>query len=554
MKLNRITALLMLSSLPLLANAASYTVVELPTKDLSINQFGSAIDDTGLVVATVSQAFNPPIDLSLIELSNFTLNDPDGAAVGDFDVDDYNTLGAYIYTQSDANSFFGQKLASQIAFKTDGTETEYINGLDHITEGTNGFTFGQQTIIGDSVNGTHIVGSMAGPFNEIEYTDTSGNELVYTVNDFASHGFIQVDDNVTELAPEDTTSGGLSSANAINANLQVAGSVSVGLIDNLSEAAEACLDDDQRLDEPVEACLYRVRLPQNGSDSFKIFSHRRATIWQADANGNVISQVKYGLLFEPTGEETAGLSSEALDINDSGVAVGSSSVPRGTSFSTAATIFEDGLITRIIDDEDMLPNIATTINNNGFVAGYQTVVVGQVLRTKMFIYNKNTADLNFSNGFFINSSTIPRAMNDNNLVVGEGESEASQSTRRRSGFVYDINTDTFTNLNTLVPCDTDMDIIAANGINNSGEIIADALIKRAARNLNGEVILDSNGEETLVDRVVAVKLVPTGDIPSNCSSSEEDESTDERQGAGIGFLTLLGLLMTSVFRRRFKKA
>lgn len=548
MKLNRITTLFMLSSLSLLANAAPYTIEELPTEDLSLNQFGSAIDNTGLVLVTLNSPFNPPIDLSLIDLSIFTLNDPDGAAQGDFDDTDYNVLGSYIYSQTSNNSLTGQKLASQIVYKTDGTDVDYVFGLDQETDGTNGFTFAQKTTIAGSQNGTHIVGTMAGPFRQLNHTTEDGVEVVYTINDFNLRGFIQVGDTVTELVPDDLSGGGVSTAKAINAGLQVAGTTSIGPQALLSESIEQCLDDDERpLDEPADVCLYRIRL---ASDSFSQFTNRRASIWQLDSAGQVLSQTNYGLVFEPDEDVTIALSTEANDINDAGVAVGASSAPISTTYANTAVVFENGETIRIIEDEDLMPNTATGINNNGYVVGYQSKLVSRVLKTIMFVHNRSTQEVEFLDGFFVNSSTIPRAINNQNLVVGEAESEATQGTRRRSGFIYNIEEDTFTDLNALISCDADMDIVAANDINDSGEIIADALVKRPARDLRGEVLLDSDGQEVLVDSVVAVKLTPTGEAASDCDLSEEDSSLAERQGAGVGFLTIAGLLLISVFRKR----
>lgn len=556
MKLNRITALLMLSSLPLMATAASYNVVELPTKDLSLNQFGTAIDETGVVLTTLSQPFNPPIDLSLIDLSLFTLNDPVGAAAGNFEADDFNLISGFIYLQTTNNSLFGQKLAAQIGYQTDGTDFSYISGFDQVTDGTNGFTFAQKTTLGDTVNGTHIVGTMAGPFSKLPYTNTEGTDLLFTVNDFSLRAFVQVGDNVTELAPDDISSGGVSTAEAINKNLQVAGSVSISEIPGQRNLIDDCYDDTERGDQPLEVCLYTIRLGQSGRDTFFEFADRRAIVWQVDATGALIDKTQYGLLFEPelTDTRTQAISSQAAAINDSGVAVGSSDVPFGSRFAPTAAIFENGEMIRIIEDETLMPNTATGINNNGYIVGYQSLAVNQVLRTKMFIFNRNTNDLTFSNGFFVNSSTIPRAINNDNLVVGEGESDAAQGVRRRSGFVYDIEADTFTNLNSLIPCDADYEIIGANDINDSGEIIADALVKRPTRDFQGTERANSDGVIEQTDNIIAVKLVPTGQPPSTCSLSPEEIEEGSRQGAGVGFLTLFGLLLLSLFSKPKIKA
>jgi hypothetical protein len=351
------------------------------------------------------------------------------------------------------------------------------------------------------------------------------------------------------LVPDDLSGGGVSTAQAINSNLQIAGSSGIGVIVGLENAINNCLDDDERPDEPVEACLFKLRAVQNGSDVFTQSTKRRATIWQADANGNILSKTTYGLVFEPEEGVVNVLSTQATDINSNGVAVGASSVPFSNTYVDSAVIFENGVTTRILEDDDLLPNFATGINDNGFIVGYQSVVVNRTLRSKMFSYNTDTSEVTFTDGFFVNSSTTPRAINNDNLVVGEAESEAVQGTRRRSGFLYDITTNTFTNLNSLIPCDANVNIIAANDINDSGEIVGDALVQRPARSLRGTDLLDSDGEVVLVDTIIAVKLIPTGNEASDCGLTDEEQVASERQGAGVGILTILGLLLISVFRK-----
>ena len=549
MKLNRITTLLMLSTLPLFANSASYTIVELPTRDLSLNQFGSVIDETGLMVTTLNQPVNSPINLDLLDVTQIPFTDPDAAAIGNFNSNDFDLISQILFANSANNGLTGQKLAGQIIYKTDGTDFSYIKGFDVESLETDGFSFAQPTTIGDSVNGTHLVGTMAGPFTNLPFINEAGEDILYTINQFSNRAFVQVGENVVELPPDDLTAGGVSSAEAINTNLQIAGTIGIGVIDSLAAAEGICVDDDLRGDRPIEACLYSLRTAN--SASFVSATERRAVIWQVDANGEILDRTVYGLSFEPEEDELSVLSTQATAINDNGVAVGTGTVPISTTFTEAAVVFENGETIRLLEDDSLLPNIANGINNNGYIVGYQAV---RTTRTsnRMFIFNRNTDDFMFSDGFFINSSTTPRAINNNNVVVGDAESEAGQGVRERSGFIYDIDTDTFNNINELVTCDSGYNIFALNDINDSGEIIGDALIKRPARNFSGEEFVDSDGELVLVDAFVAVKLVPTGQAPSDCGLSDDEEALFERQGASVGILTILGLLVISLFRRRFK--
>jgi len=551
MKLNRITALLMLSSVSMMANAASYRVVELPTQNLSNNQFASSIDNTGLILNIVRQPFNLPVDLSLINLDQFNLSDPEAAAQGNFNTNDLSIIISYLYDQTSVANPLTQKLARNLSYSVLGNDVNYISGFDQIDENTGGYTFSQEMFHGDSVNGSHIVGTMAGPHQQSQYITANDIEVTVVVNEFSQRGYVQVGNMVTELAPELQEYGSITNARAINNNLQVAGLSSVSYSDDLLTQLSSCRDDDIRGDEPVEACLYGLRFAQQrGTNLFRASMETRAVVWQLDNNGAVIDKTVYGLLFEPAQDNTRTLNSQASDINNSGVAVGSSSVQVGEFFSEAAVVFNNGEVQRLIADDDLLPNIATNINDNNIVVGYRVVRINGVNRNKMFVVDRNSGNVDLIDGFFVSSATQPRAINNNNIIVGDAESEADNTTRRRSGFMYNIETQEFTDLNTLLACDSPYTIIAGNDINDNNEIVADALVQREAKDVKGESVRDSDGNTILVDTVVSVKLEPTGLAPQDCSAGEGGPQNPERQGATWGIFASLGLLLVALTRRK----
>lgn len=548
MKLNRITAalvptMLMLGTLPMVAQAQSYEVVELPTSDLSTNQFAGSIDNTGLILNILEERYNQPIDLSLINLDLVTLTDAEAAAQGNINGTDLGILTEILYGVTDSFSLFNQKLARYTAYKTDGTTAEYVNGFDSETEDTNGYTYSLNTELGDSYNGTYIVGSMPGPFEEISYVDENSDTTTYVVNNFLNRGFVQIDDNVSPLMPVDTTLGGISEANAINGNLQVAGYASVAVSDSVISSKAICDDPDERGDIALEACYYQIMNAMTDNIT------RRATIWQLDTAGNTISTQTYGLTFEPDTDVDIIFSSEALDINDNGQAVGTSPVPVQSTYSQAATLFQDGQTIRLLADDDLLPNRAIAINNDGIVVGYNTQVINSAARFKFFTYNINTDELIFPDDFFTSSTSVPRAINNSGIVVGDAESDAE--TRRRNGFIYDVNAKSFTNLNSLIECESEYEIMAANDINDDNEIVAEALVQRPYKDAKGEIVTDSNNEPITIDMLVAVKLVPTGGSPLECSVSDVEQADTERQGAALSTYAL-GALVLIGFIRRFK--
>jgi hypothetical protein len=141
------------------------------------------------------------------------------------------------------------------------------------------------------------------------------------------------------------------------------------------------------------------------------------------------------------------------------------------------------------------------------------------------------------------------------MVVGEGEVEfITEGTRRKNAFLYDMNTQTFNDLNDLIACDAPYIIVGANSINDDNIILANALVNEQARNPNGDLVVDSDGEPVMVDRVIAVRLnpIPNG-IIEDCSNAEE-ETVIERQGASVSVLTgslfVVALLGKLLFRRR----
>nr|WP_136249481.1 DUF3466 family protein [Ningiella ruwaisensis] len=547
MKLNKVmgAVALALCTTPLLAGATAYDVQELPLNDIAENQFATSIDNTGLILSTVQLPFNQPINMALFNVDSFTsLTDPDAAEAGQFNDEDYRIVVNTFRNAAAEFSLTSQKLAAQLAYTTDGVNANYVNMFDTETEETGGFTFGLNTSVAGSVSGAYIIGDGPTPFYTVDFTDADGNDITFNINDVQRRGFVQFGETVTPLMPIDDTFGGISVPRAINENLQVVGYSSVDIGDAITNAIEACQADD--LEIPVEVCEYDRR--RSIQSSFVT----RATLWQLDAQGQVVSSQFFDLSFEPDEDDNRPFVNDALDINNSGIAVGSGIITfgdNGDRATNAAMIFENGLATRMLDDDDLLPNYAVGINDNNIIVGYQTQFINNVGRNKMFIYNKETGDLDFPSDFFVSSSTFPRDINNNGIVVGDAE-VTSTSPRRRAGFVYDIEANTFLDLNTLIACDSPYSIIGANSINDDNTIVADATVLRAERNERGEVILDENGEEVLETQVVALKLTPNGEDAPECSPSEEEVAATERQGASGSVLMLLMLGAFALLRRK----
>lgn len=558
MKFTRLASAVVLATTSLPILAASYTVTELPASEISENQYGSSVDNTGLVLTTFQNNYNPPIDLRLIDLdSDFfaaALTDIDAVRNGDPNLSDYNFLTNYVRTGSSNFSVLTQQLGQFLGYKYVNDSFEYINAFDEESDELGGFSFSMETTLRDSTNGTHIIGNTEGPNRIIEYTNENGDVLTYNVFDFDRRGFVQVGDTTVGLVPADTTLGGSSLVNSINQNYVVAGVGSVAPSDALVLANANCLDEETRGDQPVEVCQARLRTSTSGTGTVSRRSGlwtERATLWSLDVEGNIIDTTVYGTLVTDEEEIANAGTSQALDVNVNGVAVGVASLKVGEDqlFSTAAAIFQNGVVTRMIEDDDLLPNSALHINDNNYVTGVRSERINNVSRSRMYVYNLSTDDIDFVDGFFVSSSTLPRAMNNENIIVGSADVDVVTGTTQRptAGFMYDIESQTFTNLNDLLPCGTDYNIIEALDINDSNVIMASASTKRPVRNVRGEILTDDDGNEVLIDTVVAVMLNPTGAEPSDCSA---DEDTLERQGASTGLLMFAMLFVASIFRRR----
>ena len=156
--------------------------------------------------------------------------------------------------------------------------------------------------------------------------------------------------------------------------------------------------------------------------------------------------------------------------------------------------------------------------------------------------------------FFTTSKSSAFAINSTGIVVGEAEIETHNDSvnnpRRTAGFMYDTSSDSpvMTDLNTLLTCNSEFNIIKANDINDEGLISATAVVKSDSYDAKGELRLDASGNAVRVDVVRAVLLKPIVDgVIDNCDSVEEKV---ERQGASISSIAIFALFSILGLRRR----
>ena len=544
------------------SQAARYRVVELPVTDEGQSSFPSTIGEDGNITVNVRGAFNVPIDLDLLDFDSDSLinalTDIESARTGNFNSADYEILLALIRSADGTQS--SQQIANTVSYLASENETSYIPGFDQLSDQNNEFTFNSSTVVRDINDLGFSVGTGEGYYSKLNYTFEGGQNVNFVLHEFGTRAFVSLGNTVVGLPAPETMAGGVSEAYAINESNQVIGYGSTLIIsDTLETSLTDCEDDELRGDVPFESCINST--VSSFTASAASFAQLRGLIWQLDEQGNLLETKELGILFEPDADDIANYSSQALAINDNGIAVGVSNGQYTENDVTVARNFA------VIFDQDEIINItpepdsnvarssntissAADINNDNLVVGYQVKSVNGTNRRKFFVYDMLLEEITFPSDFFLGSSSNALDINNNGMVVGYGEVDASITGRRNEGFLYDIAAEQFYGIRELISCDSPYTIVQANSINDQNEIAATARYQGTARDSRGEVLLDSAGVEIQIDLVTAVKLelIPGGEI-DNCDPIV-DKINRERQGASVVWMLGFGLVLLGW--RRFK--
>ncbi len=571
MKLSRLASALTLSLISVTSvNAAKYRVVELPVDDLGINSFAQDINQRGDVTVIVDTPFNPPIDVDLINFESpslLSLTNADGAAVGNINNEDLAILAAYIKSFNpnggvETFNYAVQMLADYQSYISNERESELLQAFDKVEVDLEGLSQSVNNRVTGINNALATVGNSAAPFEKIRYRNENGDIIFYMGQEHYTRGYLQINNAVFDVLPPEDFLGGFSNANDINNSFEVAGVASVEVSESFELAGEACEDEDQRNDVPYEICvrnLFRTyqanynanlrgfRLPADLA--FK----RRAMIWQFNASGDLLESRELGTLIDKEFEDDKYYSSSAKAINDNGIAVGTSNAffadnPNNVIVNVAA-VFDGDEVVGFINDQEYPQSTAEDINNNDIVVGYGTKIINGTSRTKFFVHDYRGEVTEFPSDFFNSSSSVANAINDNGLVVGQGEVETNLSGARRSeGFIYDIDTKEFTNINDMLSCNSPYTIIQANDINERDEIAATAVVYRESYDLAGDIALDDRGNTIYENATVAVKLVPIpGGTIDDCQLQQD--KLERKGGSPLWLLPLIGLALCRRFWR-----
>ena len=531
------------------ANAAVYEVVEMPLQDISLNQFATEINSSGDAVVQVSDIFNPPIDLSLIDFEADVLvdnlTDIDAAMNGNFNAEDLAFIISYINSLSSETS---QKISDFQSYSVSGNNVELIAGFDFIDSSTGEYARNTNTFVRGMNDAGVIVGTSDGPTRKIEYTNESGDDITYLVRDFGNRGFVQINGDTLPFVPTVSVTGGLSEAFDVNNSLLVAGYETTEVLEARETSVENCEDDEVRGDIPVDLCLSRLV-----SSGVTGVMQRRATLWQIDQTGAITDTRNLGVLLTPADDDERVYVSRALAVNEQGIAVGDSSdyyQEDEDIVGTFAAIFNEDEVIGFTDHEEYFSSAATDINEANIVVGQMTKSISGFSRTKFYYYDMASNSLTFPEDFFPGSSSRARAINNNNIIVGEGEVDTGLSVdRRTNAFMYDIDEGTFQNLNELIACDSPYTLAQAHGINDNNQIVGTATVRRTSKNIKGEDLLDDNGNAIEQDLVVSVLLNPiSGGQIDECDTPPED--VQQRSGGSLAWLLPIFAIAAMIRRRK----
>ena len=562
--------------------SATYKLEELGGLDGAKHNYVTDVSENGHIIGIANSLYRLPIDISYIDFTDSAIKNAYDARESYFEsidkeitftLDDIENNDA-VNTNADAHQFMidfitdtqsnrltnseYQKLSSAAAtiYGSEGVSEQVL--YDEESLDYDGLTRSTTNILNAVSDDGVMVGWGSAPYEKTSFTQTDEDEEeTHFLRDFISRAIVITEDGVkVELAPEFDEYGGISTANDIiktTNGYEVVGSVSIDIaVDPLDDITDNCDGED----EPVSDCVETY----NRSYTAGIFN-KRAVKWTLDSSLNITNTELYGLGLTPEDDEDFAFRSNAITLNDSGLIVGTSDVRYKDTDTriTMPVIFENGEVKQFIDqDDDWTSGQALAVNNNDIIVGYAAKRIDTATRTKFFYYDKKSDSVVFPSDYFSSSSSVANDINDNGIIVGEGETDIyNTTTRRREGFIYTVGDDSIVNLNDLLPCYEEdgetrfkYTVAEAKSINNNNEIFGVATKTVEKTDSFGNVVVDVDGNIEYESIAVAVKLTPIDGSVEECPAEEIEQY--ERQSASFPWYALL-LLPFAAARRFFKK-
>lgn len=442
------------------------------------------------------------------------------------------------------------------AMVADGGAYQVIHAFDQVDSGTGEYSGNTDAYL-LAVNSADLaVGYGTAPYRGV-YTRQShvGNDdYDRYIRDFSARAFVYTAaGDFKPLLPPVSEYGGSSAAYAINDSNTVVGYASTYLLADSREWIERCLDGDS----------YTADWCQN-SPSYE----EQAYVWHIDDQGNITSEqaLPFGVGPLPDDErEDRVYRAAAYGVNNNGIAVGYSYVFHDKDDHDFDRIGRQAVIWDLNSDSDTAfdftnhddddggyyRSYAQDINDNNTVIGNGYRYINGFARLKAFIYHyepgNDSEELTEIPTPLTAASANAHDINNQGQVVGEYDYEASsaQLTRRQHGFLYNVESGEFEDLNDLLPCDSPYEVVQANHINEDGTISATALYNTG----------DVDTEEDWVARGIVLRPVQGGTIEqcdNDDGSQTGDEVTSHRSG-GAFFSIFMPLLAWFGWRRRSHK-
>ncbi|WP_019026199.1 DUF3466 family protein [Colwellia piezophila] len=587
------------------SHAATYEVIEVDKEAIGYT-YGGKLNINGLIAVSGANSFNFPVQFDYLNDNDFNqiqynaqvghdyyfglepIEDFDALKAGDPTANDLAWSKMYLQGMNDngnLNPYYEyQMVADKAALVNFGAGSQSVELCVFDTDFSGSPCTGVLTrSTDDAVKGISdsnvIFGTATAaylPITNPDFTDSAGELRDFWLRAHGQRGFYSLDNGATILPLTPIYSeygGGISALFDMNDTNTAVGyssyKLSEGREEDILDPALGCVEPN-RFNVPYDICIQDHQAGMYHIQAFK------ATI---SATGELENTEGLGLLVTPHADDKRGFSSQALAVNNNGVAVGYSHgwnnpdvgepvVNERMSGSYAVIFKEDAEGNKQVFDfnrEVYLPNYSTIfsfsrahdINDSGLVVGYTHNTESGV--KKLFYVDTNVPDSEMEmimpKDFFNTSISSAAAVNSAGVIVGKAEVDthnaSPQNPRRTVGFLYDTASDTpeMINLNDLLTCNSAYDVLEANDINDEGQISATAIVKSKSYDALGEPILDDSGNPVMIDVARAVLLNPIAGEVDDCGS-EEDKV--ERQGASFNGFVLLSLL--ALFGIRRKKA
>jgi len=576
-------------------NAATYQIIDPGVVSNVKYTYAQNQNSSGDIAISGTNLYNFPVQYQYLDDDDFTsienyasarhegvhaLDDIENSDLLKAGTPTANDLAWVIRWLQDTSSGTGlnieyQKVGDTIAITNIGGVTADFNLWDEKFSGTNELTQSTIDTISGITNGGIYYGTATAPYQPSDiFTDKDDEEHRYWFRNHGIRGFYSFDQGaqIHQLVPFETEyGGGESSISDVNESGIAVGyssyKVTQAYLDVIEDDSGGCADTGIVPDQmSLEACIAQTKLR-----STTAVYHTMALKATLNNSGNSVVE-QLGLLVEPHVDDERSHSSYAVAVNSNGIAVGyangwddetvTSPSENQSSRYQYAVVYKNGEVIDLTGDHsNKAGSRASDINDSGIAVGYITKAISGRAVDKFFYVDttvpREQIEIINPDDFFTGSDSRAHAINNNGIIVGEGEiethNESSLNPRRTAAFVYDMNDNVFSNLNNLIPCSKRLtyDIVEARGINDAGIISATAIVKANRIDAKGESMLDSAGNPLTEDVVRAISLELMDETGELCTAEEEEKV--ERKGAGFGLGSLFALISLFGLRRKFMK-